>query len=102
MVVQLVAMTAAQVLFAAGDPRSSGPFLLAGALFFFSGGPVIGAKPVRDDLPPEPFGIVRLFRISPMGAMITVLAGVSWSMVFTFGPVYARHAGFDVRETASF
>src|SRR5205823_4806552 len=27
---------------------------------------------------------------------------VSWSMVFTFGPVYARHAGFDVRETASF
>jgi len=102
MVVQLVAMTAAQALFAAGDPRAAGPFLLAGVLFFISGGPIVRAKPVRDDLPPEPFGIVHLFRVSPMSVLITILAGVSWSMVFTFGPVYAQHAGFNVRETAMF
>jgi MFS family permease len=102
MVVQLVSMTSAQALFAGSDPRLSGPFLLAGALFFVSGMPVIRAKPVRNDLPPEPFGIIQLFRISPLGASITILAGVSWSMVFTFGPIYARHAGFGVQGTASF
>src|SRR5215471_13353411 len=89
MVVQLVSMTSAQVLFAASDPRASGPFLFAATLFLVSGLPVVRAKPVRDDLPPEPFGIVHLFRISPMGAGVTILAGVSWSIVFTFGPVYA-------------
>ncbi len=102
MVVQLVSMTSAQALFAGSDPLSTGPFLLAGALFLVSGVPVIRARPVHEDLPPEPFGIVHLFRISPLGAAVTVLAGVSWSMVFTFGPVYARHAGFDVQGTASF
>ena len=102
MVVQLVSMTSAQALFAGSDPRSAGPFLIAAALFLISGMPVIGAKPVRDELPPEPFGIIRLFRISPMGGAVTVLAGVSWSMVFTFGPVYARHSGFGVQGTASF
>lgn len=102
MVVQLVSMTSAQALFAGSDPRSAGPFLIAAALFLVSGMPVIGAKPVRDELPPEPFGIIRLFRISPIGGAVTVLAGVSWSMVFTFGPVYARHSGFGVQGTASF
>jgi MFS family permease len=102
MVVQLVSMTSAQVLFALSEPRSSDPFLLAAALFVVAGMPVIRSGPVRDELPPEPFGIIHLFRISPLGAAITILAGVSWSIVFTFGPVYARHSGFDVQGTASF
>jgi MFS family permease len=102
MVVQLVSMTSAQVLFAGSNPQMPGPFLLAATLFLLSGAPVIRTRPVRRDLPPEPFGIIHLFRISPMGATITILAGVSWSIVFTFGPIYARHAGFDVQGTASF
>jgi MFS family permease len=102
MVVQLVSLTSAQYLFGLSDPRIAVPFLVAGALFLIGGLPVIGSQPVRHDAPPEPFGIPALYRASPVGATITVLAGVSWSIVFTFGPVYARHAGFDVQETALF
>lgn len=102
MVVQLVAMTGAQVLFGISNPHSAVPFLLAGALFFVSGAPVLRSEPLRHDLPPEPIGILRLFQVSPLGATITVLAGISWAIVFTFGPVYARHAGSDVHETAIF
>jgi MFS family permease len=102
MVVQLISLTSAQCLFSLSDPRVAAPFLVAGALFLIGGLPVIGSQPARHDAPPEPFGILALFRASPIGATITVLGGVSWSIVFTFGPVYARHAGFDVRNTALF
>jgi len=102
MVVQLVAMTAAQFLFGISNPRGSLPFLLAGMLFLISGLPVIRSAPVHPDSPPEPFGVLRLFRLSPLGALVTVLAGISWAIVFTFGPVYARHAGLNLGQTAMF
>jgi MFS family permease len=102
MVVQLASLTGAQWLFWLSDPRIAAPFLVAGGLFFVGGIPVIRSRPVHHGVPPEPFGVLALFEASPIGATVTVLAGVSWSIVFTFGPVYARHAGFDVRETALF
>jgi MFS family permease len=102
MVVQMTAMTAAQFVFGSADPRAAFPFLLSGALFAVSGIPVIRSQPTRHDAPPEPFGILRLLRISPLGAVVTILAGVSWAIVFTFGPVYARHAGFDVHASSIF
>jgi MFS family permease len=33
-----------------------------------------------------------------MGAAATILSGVSWAIVFTFGPVYAQRAGFTISE----
>src|SRR5262249_4306385 len=50
----------------------------------------------------EPFGIRRLYAVSPMGVIATALAGVSWSIVFTFGPVYAHNAGFDIKGVSLF
>lgn len=103
MVVQMIALTLAQSLLAAGDPAGVWPFLLAGALFALSCVPVIYARasaPRR--APPEPFGIVRLFFASPLGAIVTVLAGVSWSIVFTFGPVYAQRSGFSLSQVSIF
>ena len=65
--------------------------------------PVIYArKSAPDHAPPEPFGIVQLFFASPLGAIATVLAGVSWSIVFTFGPVYAQRSGFDLSQVSLF
>ncbi|HXC57295.1 MAG TPA: MFS transporter [Rhizomicrobium sp.] len=101
MVVQLIAMTLAQALLSAGDPRTALPFLLAAGLFAVGTAPVLlarGTAPHR--APPEPFNIVRLFLASPLGAIATVLSGVTWSIVFTFGPNYAQRSGFDLHQVS--
>ena len=41
-------------------------------------------------------------RLSPLGATTTVLSGVSWAIIFTFGPVYAQRAGFTLSEISLF
>ena len=65
--------------------------------------PVIYARSsAPDHAPPEPFGILKLFFASPLGAIVTVLAGVSWSIVFTFGPVYAQRSGFNLYQVSLF
>jgi MFS family permease len=43
-----------------------------------------------------------LFRLSPLGVIATVLAGISWSALFTFGPVYAQRNGFDLSGISLF
>ena len=104
MTAQMIAMTLAQFLFAAGSPRTVQLFLLAGALFVSAAVPVLitrRAAPAHG-APPEPFGLARLFAASPLGAWLTFLAGASWSIVFAFGPVYARGAGFSVSDTGLF
>lgn len=102
-VVQMIGMTAAQFLFAAGDPKSLSLFVLAGALFLASTLPVIFfAKNAPGAAPPEPFGLVHLFRVSPLGAIATMMAGTAWSILFTFGPVYARAEHFTVPQVSVF
>jgi MFS family permease len=103
MVVQMVAMTIAQLLLGVGDPRSLLPFLLAAAIFVVGAVPPLfarGSAPHR--APPEPFDLWKLFLASPLGAIATVLAGVTWSIVFTFGPVYAKKSGFDLHQVSIF
>jgi len=96
-------MTLSQVLLSAGDPRTAFPFILAGVLFAVSCAPVIYARTsAPDHAPPAPFGILKLFFVSPLGAIATVLAGVSWSIVFTFGPVYAQRSGFGLSQVSIF
>ena len=103
MVAQMIAMTLAQLLLSAGDPKSSTPFLLAAAIFVAGAIPVVAARHTAPHrAPPEPFSIVKLFLASPLGAIATVLAGVSWSIVFTFGPVYAHASGFDLVHVSLF
>lgn len=103
MVVQMIALTLAQLLMSVGDPRSLTTFLLAAGLFLAGAVPVALAwhtAPHR--APPQPFNIVKLFLVSPLGAVVTVLAGVSWSIVFTFGPLYAQRSGFSIFQASMF
>jgi MFS family permease len=103
MVVQMIAMTGSQLLLSLGDPKTAGPFLLAAALFLAGAVPVVVARHTAPHrAPPEPLHIGNLFRLSPLGAIVTVLAGVSWSIVFTFGPVYAQKSGLDLKAVSLF
>ncbi len=103
MVVQMIAMTLAQLLFSLGNPRTAGPFVLAAGLFLLGAVPVVLAKRAAPHrAPPEPLDIRKLLRASPLGAIATILAGVTWSIVFTFGPLYAQKSGFDLTEVSLF
>lgn len=103
MVVQMVALTLAQLLLGLGNPRSIWPFLLASFIFVLGAIPVVVARHTAPHrAPPEPFHVGELFRVSPLGAIATLLAGVSWSIVFTFGPVYAQESGFHLTQISVF
>jgi len=103
MVMQMIAMTGAQFLLGAGDPATPNLFLLSAVLFVVSCLPVLYARrSAPDHAPPEPFGMLRLFGAAPLGTIATFLAGLSWSIVFTFGPVYARSYGFNLFQVSVF
>jgi MFS family permease len=97
MFAQLIGMTVAQGLLSLGAPSDYGMFVLAAALFLAAIVPVLiarGNAPAA--APPNPLSIATLFRLSPMGVIATLLAGLTWSTLFTFGPVYAKRVGFDM------
>jgi MFS family permease len=99
LVSQMVGLTLAQVLLNAGDPRALTLFAISAAVFVLGAIPIWfaqGKAPAK--APPVPFNIVALTRLSPMGAAATALSGVSWAIVFTFGPVYAQRAGFSISQ----
>jgi len=99
LVSQMIGLTLAQVLLNVGHPRALTLFVISAAIFVAGAIPIWFAKgkaPAK--APPTPFSIVALTRLSPMGASATVLSGVSWAIVFTFGPVYAQRAGFSISE----
>ena len=102
-VAQMVGMTGSQYLLTTADPKTLILFLMTGAIFVLGAAPVIAERSTAPHhAPPEPFGLIKLLRISPLGAIETFLSGVSWSAVFTFGPVYAQHSGLDLRQVAWF
>jgi MFS family permease len=103
MVWQMTAMTIAQFLLTLGDPSTMSLFLLSAGLFVVSAVPVLVLhRGGAIHAPPEPFGLMALFRIAPLGVLATVFAGVSWAIVFTFGPVYAQRQGFTLSQIGFF
>lgn len=103
LVSQMVGMTGAQFLLQIGDPKHLSLFLISSVIFVIAAAPLaIARKSAPAQVPPEPFGLVHLFRISPLGAIATALSGVSWALMFTFGPVYAQREGFDLAGVGLF
>jgi len=103
MVWQMTAMTIAQFLLTLGNPSTMSLFLLSAGLFVVSAVPVLVLhRGGAIHAPPEPFGLIALFRLAPLGVLATVFAGVSWAIVFTFGPVYAQRQGFDLSQIGFF
>lgn len=103
MVWQMTAMTIAQFLLTLGNPQSMSLFLLSAGFFIVSAIPILSlSSGAAAHAPPEPFGLLSLFRIAPLGVLATVLSGVSWAVVFTFGPVYAQREGFTLSQIGFF
>ena len=103
MVVLYVGLGAAQFLLVLSNPATSAPFMLAAGLICVAVVPtllssqpspeieVLHAVPLRD-----------LYRLSPLGVAAVIVAGVISSIIFSIGPVYARLAGQDTPDIATF
>lgn len=103
MFAQMVGMTLAQVLFSIGGASGYVPFVMAALLLVLAAVPVLALRfAAPRGVPPEPLGIVALFRMAPAGALITMLSGVSWSILFAFGPVYAHRIGLSASGVGLF
>jgi len=96
-IAQMTTMTLAQYLLSLGDPKTAGPFVFAAILFVLAAVPVaVGRRSAPAAAPPVPLNVLKLLSTSPLGALATALAGASWAIVATMGPVYAQHVGFDL------
>ncbi len=104
MVWQMVNMTAAQFVLAAGNPANTSLFLLSAVLFVVATAPMLmlSGKSAHPRVPPEPLSVLALLRMAPLGAIATILSGVSWAIVFTFGPVYAQRVGLNLGQIGFF
>lgn len=103
MFAQMAGMTFAQVLVGFGDARHIGLYLAAAGLFVTAAVPIAMAhRAAPTGAPPEPLGVLKLFHIAPLGAGATVLAGLSWAIMFTFGPVYATRIGLSLSGVGLF
>jgi MFS family permease len=103
LVMQMIGMTGSQGLLSIGDPKNTHLFLLAASLFVIGGVPIwIARHRAPANPPPSPLNMVALFHVSPLGALITSLSGVSWAIVAAFGPVYAQRAGFSLSAIGLF
>ena len=98
---QMTTMTLAQYLLSLGNPRTIGPFVFSAALFALAAVPVFaGRRGAPAAAPPVPVNLLRLLRSSPLGALATLLAGTSWAIIGSMGPVYAQRVGFDLNGIA--
>ncbi len=103
LVSQMVGMTLAQALLQLGDPKTLVLFLLSSVIFVIGATPLIVARDAAPaKTPPIPFGLVHLFRVSPLGAIACILSGVSWAVMFTFGPVYVQREGLGIAGVGLF
>jgi MFS family permease len=101
--IQMTAMTAAQQVFGLGDPKTVVLFVVAGSLLASGALPVLLAKGLApSEAPPEPLSFIKLVRLAPLGAITTALAGIAWTIVVTFGPVYAQDAGLSPAQIGNF
>lgn len=103
LVSQMIGMTGAQLLLQIGSPRTLLLFVLSAVIFVIAAVPLFIARDnAPERVPPEPFGIVHLYRLSPLGAIACMLSGVSWAILFTFGPVYVQRVGLGVSGVGLF
>jgi MFS family permease len=100
-ITQMTTMTLAQYLLSLGNPRTAGPFVFSAVLFALAAVPVyVGRRHAPAAAPPVPLNVLKLLCTSPLGALATALAGTSWAIVGTMGPVYAQRVGFDLKGIA--
>jgi MFS family permease len=103
MIVSYLGMGGGQLLLNAGDPNGHELFILVSVLISFAAIPIllsITPQPLQDDA--ESLSLPALYRISPLGVVGSIGAGLLQGAVFGMGAVYARAAGLSVGQVSIF
>lgn len=97
------AQGAGQYLMVIDDPHGFKQFVLVSILVSLALLPVAlsrKAPPLLQKL--EPVRIRHLYRASPLGFAGTVISGLVVGAFYGLGPVYIRHLGYDLGQSATF
>lgn len=103
MVVLYVGLGAGQFLLLLSNPESSVPFMLVSGLISLAMVPtLLSAQLTPAVVVPRAVRFRELYRLSPLGVMAVMVAGLISSIIFSIGPVYARLEGLDTSAIATF
>ncbi|MCL4188518.1 MAG: MFS transporter [Rhodobacteraceae bacterium] len=103
MIVQMVGIIAAQGLMNVGDPGGFVLFAVASVLVSLAFTPILlSAAPAPGFGATRPMGLLRLFRVSPLGCVGIFLMGGVFSAIFAMVSVWGSLAGLSVRQISLF
>jgi MFS family permease len=97
------AMMAGQYLLNLAPATSIDPFIYSAIFVSCALIPVaLSRRPAPEFQASSRISIPELWRASPLGVFTITLCGVSSSILFSMGPVYATRSGMDVGQVANF
>lgn len=103
MVVQLGGVAAGQFLLTAADPRADVLFIVVSILVSLALLPLLlSASPAPPTEAHRAFGLVRLYRVSPLGFVGIAGIGLAQSALYAMGPVYAAATGLGSAGISTF
>lgn len=103
MTTTLIGLGIGQLLLMAGDERQLELFALSSVLLSLGLVPVAMTDVHEPEVvEAERLGLRKLYRISPLGLVGSVFAGVGSGTFWGLGPVFASAVGFDSRGIAAF
>lgn len=103
MMTQFLGLAGGQMLLNVADPAQAELFILVSVLISLAAIPLLlSATKVPAQVEPVAVGLRRLYRVSPLGTLGTLGAGLINGTVFGMGAVYAAQAGLSVSEIALF
>lgn len=103
LVVTYVSMGGGQLMMNVASPSGYTLFLLNSIILSLAVVPILlSATRQPDNRGPEPLGMVRLYRISPLGTVGSFATGMAHGAIFTMAAVFARGYGLSVAEVSLF
>jgi MFS family permease len=103
MLILYVGLGAAQFLLIAWSPRTATPFMLVSMLISLALVPIVlSAQQIPERAAPGRVRFRELYRNSPLGVVGVTVSGLTSSIVFSMGPVYARLEGLETDGVAIF
>jgi MFS family permease len=103
MLILYVGLGAAQFLLIAWSPRTATPFMLVSVLISLALVPIVlSAQQIPERAAPGRVRFRELYKNSPLGVVGVTVSGLTSSIVFSMGPVYARLEGLETDGVAVF
>src|SRR5260221_5452504 len=103
MFIAYLATAASQFLLTLEDPRAPALFSLVAGLSALCLVPVALARSANPGIPEHgQFGIVALYRVSPLGFIGCIASGLLQSAAYSLGPVFAQQNGLGIADVSGF